>query len=64
MKKKKTKRDKGPDLMERTRATVAYIECRDRRSNDRNLELYAFLSLFHPNMSEERKRKLCGGGCT
>lgn len=56
---KKRKKAKEPDLMERTRAAVAYVECRDSRSRDRNLEMYAFLSLFHPDMSEERKRKLC-----
>jgi hypothetical protein len=55
-KKPRDKRHQGvqPDLMERTRATVCLLQ--SRRGEDE--KMYAFLSLFHPNMPEVTKRQL------
>lgn len=55
MKKKRT--ITPPDLMERTRATVALVNGTGRGSRD-DLGMYAFLSLFHPEMSDAKKREL------
>ncbi len=44
-----------PSLMEKTRAAVAYVNTKPQK----DLEMYAFLSLFHPEMSEAKKRELC-----
>lgn len=43
-----------PDLMERARALKELSPVLSKEQ-----ELYGFLSLFHPEMTEERKRKLC-----
>ena len=58
MKRKKLERD---DLMERARATVAFVNGTRavRGREDRSqVELRGFLALFHPDMSEKRQRKL------
>jgi hypothetical protein len=38
-------RRQPPSLMDRTRAAVAYVNGR----NSREVELHAFMALFHPN---------------
>lgn len=42
-----------PDLMERTRAAVTFLNSQ----NDEEMNLWGFLSLFHPEMSNEEKRR-------
>ncbi len=44
-----------PDLMEQTRSAAAYV---NSRPNDAGLEIYAFLSIFHPEMTHAQKRQL------
>jgi hypothetical protein len=40
--------------MERTRAAKAYVDAR----RDAGIEMFAFLSLFHPEMDDATKREL------
>jgi hypothetical protein len=43
------------NLMDRTRAAVAYC---NTRSGTEALKMQAFLSIFHPEMSDEVRREL------
>jgi hypothetical protein len=45
-------------LMERTRAAVCFINARDGKGS--RLEMFGFLSLFHPDMTDQRKREIIG----
>lgn len=56
-KRKKNKRQ--PDLMDRTRAAVCFVNAGGGTGGDMDTEMYAFLSLFHPEMNEQKKRELC-----
>ncbi len=47
-----------PDLMERTRATVALLNGFSSSRKAKEMEMYGFLSLFHPKLSDEKKRAL------
>jgi hypothetical protein len=51
---KKKIKNKPLDLMEITRAAVCFVN--DRSQDEK---MWAFLSLFHPEMSDAQKRKLC-----
>ena len=44
-------------LMDRTRATVGLLN--SHRGASKEMEMYAFMSLFHPELSHEKKRKIC-----
>ncbi len=46
-------------LMPRVEAAVAYINSVPDSKRRDELEVYAFLSLFHPEMTHARKRELC-----
>jgi predicted metal-dependent hydrolase len=50
----KTK-DNQPDIMERMRAAVCICNTQPHR---RDMSLFAFLSIMHPEMSLERRLKL------
>lgn len=47
--------DMGKRMMERTRATVAI--CNTREATE-GLKMAGFLELFHPNLSDDKKRDL------
>lgn len=42
------------DLMERTRAAVAYVNT----SNDPGTDITAFMALFHPEVPQDQVRKM------
>lgn len=50
---------KKPDLMQRTRAAVCYL---NTKRDSAELEMYAFLSLFHPEIDEPTKREIARKG--
>ena len=56
--KKKKVADRKPDEMDRARAAKAYLS---DVSDPKQLEMAAFLDIFHPNMSDEAKRRLVRG---
>lgn len=45
---RRTTKQVGPSLMDRTRAAVRYIS--DARGGDEELKMGAFLALFHPEI--------------
>ena len=57
MKKKKTPPISRDDLMEKARAAVALCNSREN-ANDEETKMAAFLSIFHPEMTDQRRHKL------
>ncbi len=45
-----------PDMMDRARAARAYLEA---GHNNENLKMFAFLSIFNPEITPERALQLC-----
>lgn len=57
--KERKKSNDSDGLMDRTRAAVAYLNTSGPKGNySLDAEMYAFLSLFHPEMDEKTKREL------
>lgn len=52
--KKAKPKQREPDLMDRTRAAIAY--CNAARNEE--LNMFAFLQLFHPEITPDRARQL------
>lgn len=46
-----------PDIMERTRATVGLLNSAGYNGR-KDAQMFAFLSIFHPEMSFEKKRRM------
>jgi hypothetical protein len=57
---KAKKKIPGPDMMYRARAFRAGVNivAPDRGPKREEVEMYAFLSIFHPEISERKRREL------
>jgi hypothetical protein len=45
-------------LMERTRAAVCFLNSNNGQGRNGRASIFAYLSLFHPEMSDQEKRSL------
>ena len=57
MKKKPAKRDEGSEQMDRVVAARAYLQGKSP-NRARNEEMFAFLSIFHPELTHEKLLRL------
>lgn len=60
MKRAKTTKRSPPTMMDRTRAARAYVN-QAKHGDSGDLEMYAFMAIFHPEVSDDKVRELVRG---